>query len=160
MSAGFIYPGTFDPPTYGHLHIVNKAFLIVPSLTIICSRNAEKDEPLFSADERVELWKNYGLPSEVTVVTLSAFMKRTRNKPIVMIRGIRDVSDYQHEETVMKLNHETFAIDYYIYIHAEKDYEGVSASRARQAAQAGSVGELYQLVHRNVAKLMLARRKR
>ena len=63
MNNLFIYPGSFDPPTYGHFHIVKKFVDIYNlPLTIVCSENPDKQDGWFTTDEVKAMWKTYDLP--------------------------------------------------------------------------------------------------
>lgn len=59
----YIYPGTFSPPTWGHMHIVEKAYELIKDarypITIICSVNPDKGRNWFTPEESKELWQSY-----------------------------------------------------------------------------------------------------
>jgi len=142
-----VYPGSFCPPTYGHLHIVRKAAKIFPELTVVCSTNPDKKSRWFSEEECKEMWNAYMLPLNVTVKTFSEF---TESKPdlsnLIMVRGIRDETDLDEEKKVVMLNKEMFDIDKYFYIFSSPTLEGVSSSKVREQAQNLEINQLAKYV--------------
>ena len=127
MKKNFIYPGCFDPPTFGHFQIVTRAAEIFPSITIVCSANKEKEMiRWFSEEECKAMWQYYDLPKNVSVKTFTEYsLKDIAPENIVMIRGIRDDADMEDEKHVMKLNKERFGIDKVFYLLAEDGYENI-----------------------------------
>jgi pantetheine-phosphate adenylyltransferase len=102
-----IYPGTFDPPTNGHLDLIMRGAKIVDELIVAILRNADKGEPLFSVEERVEMLRQAtaGI-GNVTVETfdglLVEFAKQKGAKAV--LRGIRAISDYEYEFQMAMMN--------------------------------------------------------
>ncbi|OGF27701.1 hypothetical protein A2303_00545 [Candidatus Falkowbacteria bacterium RIFOXYB2_FULL_47_14] len=132
----FIYPGTFCPPTYGHLHILKKACEIFPLVRVVCSDNDRKKDRWFPAYECARLWKAYRLPENARVNTLDELKKENIDPDrLTMIRGIRGQEDINHETEVMELNTRDFGISRYFFIYADPAYARVSSSAVRQAAK-------------------------
>ncbi|MES2393032.1 MAG: pantetheine-phosphate adenylyltransferase [Acidobacteriota bacterium] len=102
-----IYPGTFDPPTNGHLDLIARGSKIVDELVVAILRNADKGEPLFAVDERVEMLREVTAGfGNVTVATfdglLVEFAKQQGAKAV--LRGIRAISDYEYEFQMAMMN--------------------------------------------------------
>lgn len=137
MESNCVYPGSFTPPTYGHLKIIERAAGIFPAVTIICSTNPDKGgKRWFSEEECRAMWQHYRLPANVTVETLTTFRaKRIPAERIVMIRGVRGMPDVAEENRVMQLNREKFGVRNFFYLWAEQEYADISSSQARQAAE-------------------------
>jgi pantetheine-phosphate adenylyltransferase len=102
-----IYPGTFDPPTNGHLDVIARAAKVVDHLVVAILRNASKGVPLFTVGEREEMLreatKGFG---NVTVETFDGLLvefARAKGAKAV-IRGIRAVSDYEYEFQMAMMN--------------------------------------------------------
>lgn len=102
-----IYPGTFDPPTNGHLDVIARAAKIAEHLVVAILRNASKGTPLFTVEEREEMLreatKGFG---NVTVETFDGLLvefARAQGANAV-IRGIRAVSDYEYEFQMAMMN--------------------------------------------------------
>lgn len=102
-----IYPGSFDPPTLGHLDLIERASQIFDRLVVAIASNVTK-QALFSVDERIEMLREMVEPIpnvEVdSFVGLSVDFARTRGA-IALIRGLRVVSDFELELTMAINNH-------------------------------------------------------
>ena len=106
-----IYPGTFDPITYGHQDIIQRAARIVDRLIVAVASNAGKG-PMFTVDERVTLvrediggWKT----SAGAAIEVQAFDTLLMNFAVscgagVIIRGLRAVSDFEYEFQMAGMN--------------------------------------------------------
>ena len=147
MGPKFIFPGSFCPPTYGHVDIAKRAAEIFPEVVVVCSRNPQKQGNWFSAEDCAKMWQAYDLPANIQITTLEKMMnQKTDFSELVMIRGIRNDDDYGHEQEVMALNFKQFGIDKYFYLIAPENYRDCSSSRARQAAESLELSELATLV--------------
>jgi pantetheine-phosphate adenylyltransferase len=102
-----IYPGTFDPLTNGHLDLIARAAKIVDELVVAILRNADKDAPLFSSQERLEMIAEAVAPiRNVTVKTFDGLLvdfARVQGARAV-VRGIRAISDYEYEFQMAMMN--------------------------------------------------------
>lgn len=148
MDSSYIFPGTFSPPTYGHLDIVRRAAAMFPEVLVICSENPEKIERRwFSPWECANMWCTYQLPKNVRVTTLDVFKAcKPDLRQAVMIRGIRNEADFEHEKKVAFYNRQEFGIDKYFYLLTGSELSGVSSSAARAAAQSLRLAEFPALV--------------
>ena len=102
-----IYPGTFDPPTNGHLDVIARGAKIVDRLVVAVLRNASKGAPLFTVNEREQMLREATAHiSNVTVETFDGLLvdfARAKGAKAV-IRGIRAVSDYEYEFQMAMMN--------------------------------------------------------
>ena len=147
-----MFPGTFSPPTYGHVDIVWQASKIFPEITIICSVNPHKNDVVFTPSECKELWKTYDLPQGAKILTFDEFQSMAIDYDrVVMIRGIRGVDDVEYEKNVMLYNKEKFGITKFYYIFGKEKYSEVSSSRAIKHAQAMDI----QALSKNVSPLVV-----
>jgi pantetheine-phosphate adenylyltransferase len=94
-----IYPGTFDPVTYGHIDLITRARKIFDEVIVAVAHNPAK-QPLFSVEERVRLLKRATRPLRGVVVdhfdALAVdYVRRRRGR--VLIRGLRMLSDFEYE---------------------------------------------------------------
>jgi pantetheine-phosphate adenylyltransferase len=102
-----IYPGTFDPPTNGHLDLIKRGAKIVDQLVVAILRNAEKGAPLFTVPERLEMMteavKEFG---NVTVTTFDGLLVdfARQQGAAAVLRGIRAISDYEYEFQMAMMN--------------------------------------------------------
>ncbi len=94
-----IYPGSFDPVTYGHLDIIRRAADIFDELTISVLNNVKKT-PLFSVEERVKILKE--ATRDMANVRIDCFsgllVDYARQKGVhVIVRGLRAITDFEYE---------------------------------------------------------------
>ena len=160
MKPLFVYPGSFCPPTYGHLAILNKAADLFPrdDINVICSLNPEKKALWFTPEECAEMWKTYDLPENTEVKTLDDFVKtRADNSDIIMIRGIRDDKDLDHEKKIVLFNQEQFGIEKYLYILSDCQHRNISSTLARKAAEDLNLTVLANLVSPMIVTKILER---
>jgi len=100
------FPGSFDPPTLGHLNIIGRAAAIFDELTVLVAENRQK-KYLFSAEERVSMlrelasgWKNVSI--SVCDVLIVDFLSKNDIK--LLIRGVRGLDDFSHEFELSMMN--------------------------------------------------------
>ena len=106
-----LYPGTFDPITYGHIDVIKKAFKVVDKIIIAISEKNKK-EHLFLSDERVEIVKNAlfkDLNFKKNKILVVPFSILTTNlckkyKSNIILRGLRAVSDFEYEFQLAEMN--------------------------------------------------------
>ncbi|OPY12934.1 MAG: Phosphopantetheine adenylyltransferase [Syntrophus sp. PtaB.Bin138] len=101
-----VYPGSFDPITFGHLDIINRALKIFDEVVIAVARN-ERKSPLFSVDERVELIKAVLKQNErAKVDTFEGLLVDyvRSQKAQAIIRGLRAISDFEYELQMAQIN--------------------------------------------------------
>lgn len=102
-----VYPGSFDPITFGHLDIIERALKIFDKVVVAVARNSEKTS-LFTIDERLSLIREVlaGNP-RVEVDTFGGLLVNyVRSKDAkVIIRGLRAVSDFEYEFQLAQVNH-------------------------------------------------------
>jgi len=94
-----IYPGSFDPVTYGHLDIIRRAAAIFDELTISVLNNVRKT-PLFSVEERVKILEN--ATRDMPNVKIDSFsgllVDYAKSKDVhVIVRGLRAITDFEYE---------------------------------------------------------------
>ena len=102
-----IYPGSFDPPTNGHLDLIERGSKIFEKLFVSIVRNPDKELPLFSVEERREMlqaltrsWKNVCVDSFEGLLVDYARQVGAH----ALLRGIRAVSDYEYELQMALMN--------------------------------------------------------
>lgn len=132
MSATYLYPGSFCPPTYGHLATLTKAVSICDHVGVVCSRNPDKTNYWFTEEECQNLWSAYKLPQNISVGTFGK--SRHDRSSIVIIRGLRHGDDIRDEAKVIATDYRDFGIDKYLHLVAGEEYCAISSSRARDAA--------------------------
>ena len=101
-----IYPGSFDPITNGHLDLIERGARLVGKLVVSVLRN-EKKQPLFSVSERMEMLREVvkGIPNvEVDFFDGLLVDYATQKNATLIFRGIRAISDYEHELQMALMN--------------------------------------------------------
>ena len=101
-----VYPGSFDPITYGHLDIIRRGLTIFDEIIVAVAKNSQKNS-LFSTDERVTLIQDVVKgEGRVTVDTFSGLLidyVSSRNAHVI-IRGLRAISDFEYEFQIAQMN--------------------------------------------------------
>jgi pantetheine-phosphate adenylyltransferase len=155
MKQIYVFPGSFCPPTYGHLHTLRKAAAMFDHVVVICSTNPQKHDNWFTPQECVRLWHSYDLPDNVSI---QYFGQQSHDlSQVTMVRGLRDADDMNYEQQVMDFNHREFGISSYIHLFCNPEFSQVSSSRARQAATKLELEKLPQYVSPLVATALLER---
>ena len=102
-----IYPGSFDPITFGHIDIVDRATSLFDQVIIGVAESRSK-EPLFSNDERIELIKEtFKDNNKINVIGYSKKLTvdlARENNAIAIIRGLRAVADFEYEFQLAGMN--------------------------------------------------------
>jgi pantetheine-phosphate adenylyltransferase len=101
-----IYPGSFDPVTNGHLDVINRGRHIFDKVVVAVARNLGKD-PLFTPEERVELIKaNVQNRPNIEVIAFDGLIVDLAEQlnAVALIRGLRAVSDFEHEFQMAQMN--------------------------------------------------------
>ena len=140
MSRKAIYPGTFDPLTFGHIDIITRAREIFPEVMVAVGQNLQKN-PFFSVKERVAmLTKATASMPGVTVCEFKGLVVdfARREKARVLIRGLRMLSDFEYE-FMMALTNRKFAPDIEtIFLMPQESYSYISSKLLREAAFLGA----------------------
>ena len=134
-----IYPGSFDPPTNGHLDLIARGSKIFDELVVGVLRNAEKSA-LFSAEERrqmlVELTSQLG---NVRVETFDGLLVdfAVRQKAQAVLRGIRAVSDYEYELQMALMNRKLEPRIETVFMMPAEAYSYLSSRMVKEIAGLG-----------------------
>jgi len=140
-----IYPGSFDPPTKGHLDLIARGSRIFDELVVAILRNPEK-APLFSVEERKEMIEL--LTSGYKNVRVDTFEGltvdyATRVRATAVLRGIRAISDYEYELQMALMNRKLQPSLETVFMMPAEHYSYVSSRLVREiAAMGGPVGAL------------------
>ncbi|MDO5146742.1 MAG: pantetheine-phosphate adenylyltransferase [Eubacteriales bacterium] len=134
-----IYPGSFDPITYGHLDIIHRAADVFDKVIVGILKNQAKS-PLFDFDERVEMiqevTKEY--PNVEVVSFQGLLIDFTREqKADVIVRGIRAVSDFEYELMMAQTNKQLNPDVETMFLATSAKYSFLSSSTVRELAVFG-----------------------
>jgi pantetheine-phosphate adenylyltransferase len=139
-----LYPGSFDPVTYGHVDIVRRAAHLVDKLVIAIGTHHDK-HPLFTAEERVKLTsevlnpvaKEIGLKLEVTTYDNLTVDAAKDAKATVVIRGLRDAGDFDYEMQMAGMNQALAPEIETVFLASSPEARHIAASLVRQIAAMG-----------------------
>jgi pantetheine-phosphate adenylyltransferase len=135
-----IYPGTFDPVTYGHIDLIKRAQEIFPELIVAVGHNSHK-KPLFSLEERVAMLKKAiaGLKDiEVSHFDGLVVDFARRRKAKVLIRGLRMISDFEYEFQMALTNRKLSPDIETIFLMPQESYSYLSSKLLKEAASLGA----------------------
>jgi pantetheine-phosphate adenylyltransferase len=130
------FPGSFDPPTLGHLNIIRRAAAIFDELTVLVAENRQK-KYLFSAEERVSMltelateWKNVSI--SVCDVLIVDFLSKNDIK--LLIRGIRGLDDFSYEFELSMMNKALDSQIETIFMTCDPEFFVLRSSAIREVA--------------------------
>lgn len=153
-----IYPGSFDPPTCGHLDVVERAAKCFGELVVAIVVNPQKRRPMFSLEERVEMLKACIAPmSNVRVEhfrgLLADYVRAAQAD--VIVKGLRVVSDFESEMSAALMNRALSQVDTF-FLMSDQKYSFVSSSLVKEVFFLG--GDVASLVPEPVLRLMTVKR--
>ena len=139
-----LYPGSFDPVTYGHVDIVRRAAHLVDKLVIAVGTHHDK-HPLFTAEERVKLTsevltpvaKEIGLKLAVTTYGNLTVDAAKDAGATVVIRGLRDAGDFDYEMQMASMNQALAPDIETVFLASSPEARHIAASLVRQIAAMG-----------------------
>jgi len=134
-----IYPGSFDPPTNGHLDLIERGSKIFDELIVAILRNPEKD-PLFSVADRRKMLE--AMTSGFDNVSVDTFEGLTvdyalRVEATTILRGIRAISDYEYELQMALMNRKLQPGLETVFMMPAEKYSYLSSRLVREIAQLG-----------------------
>ncbi|MCD7981168.1 MAG: pantetheine-phosphate adenylyltransferase [Clostridiales bacterium] len=149
-----IYPGSFDPPTFGHLDIIERSARMVDELNVAVLKNNSKN-PLFSVEERVSMLEE--MTACFPNVTVSSFDGLTADyaKSIgatIVVRGLRAVTDFEYELQIAQTNHIVNEQVDTIFLTTSLLYSYLSSTIVKEVASYG--GDISRFVPEHVMKLV------
>ena len=145
-----IYPGSFDPITFGHIDIVDRATSLFDQVIIGVAESRSK-EPLFSTDERIELVKEtFKDNNKINVIGYSKKLTvdlARENNAIAIIRGLRAVADFEYEFQLATMNRSLAPDIESIFFTPKDTLIYVSSSLVKEIAQFGGNVERFVPKH-------------
>jgi len=152
-----IYPGSFDPPTLGHLDIIHRATRLCDELVVAVLKNSAKT-PLFSVFERVnmlkEITKEY---SNVRICSFDGLLVdfAKEQQAIMIVRGLRAVTDFEYELQLSQLNKELDSNIETVFLTTSLKYSYLSSSIVKEIASFG--GDISGFVSPYIHQLVIER---
>tara|TARA_Y100000817_G_C16777152_1_gene508858 strand:- start:296 stop:787 length:492 start_codon:yes stop_codon:yes gene_type:complete len=152
-----IYPGTFDPITFGHIDVIKKGVNLFDKLIVAVSEGGEKNH-LFSTDERINLVKN-SLHKDMRIsskkIQIIKFSSLTttlcqKYKSNIILRGLRAVSDFEYEFQLAGMNRMLNAKIETIFLMSDVDNQVISSRLVKEIANLK--GDLKKFITKSVIK--------
>lgn len=156
-----VYPGTFDPITFGHMDIISRATRVVDHLIVAVAHNAGKG-PLFSIDERVQMVRDE--LGEIETNNAKVEVRSFRNLLMhftqevgarVIIRGLRAVSDFEYEFQMASMNARLDPDVETVFLTASERQQFIASRLVKEIAVLG--GDITSFVSPRVAEHVRAR---
>ncbi len=150
-----ICPGSFDPITFGHLDIIQRAANVFDHVIVAVFNNQSKS-PLFSVDERIELLKatTASIPNVSVDSHSGLLMDYAREKQAqAIVRGLRAVSDFEYELQITSMNRKLNEDVETFFIMTNNQYSFLSSSMVKEVAKyKGNVSDLVPSVVEDALK--------
>jgi pantetheine-phosphate adenylyltransferase len=151
-----LHPGSFDPPTLGHLDLVLRGRKLFDRLHVVVGVNSRKS-PLFSAVERVDLFRASLELAGIRDVEVHAWEGLTvemarRLGATVMLRGLRQAGDFEAEQSIAMMNRRLAPEIETVYLPSREEHLGLTSTLVRDIARMG--GDVSPFVPEPVAKAL------
>lgn len=149
-------PGSFDPPTNGHVDVIRRSVSIFDTVIVGVIRNPSKS-PMFTDDERVEmLTELFADEPKVEVASFEGLLVQfAQERGVdVIVKGLRAVSDFDYELQMAQMNHTLSDIDT-VFIPTSPEYGYLSSSLVKEVGRLG--GSVDGLVPGDVGRLLKER---
>tara|TARA_X000001036_G_C20578396_1_gene765660 strand:+ start:678 stop:1172 length:495 start_codon:yes stop_codon:yes gene_type:complete len=159
MKNSAIYPGTFDPITFGHIDVIKKSLKFIDKLIVAISNGREK-KYLFSKDERIKLVKtalfnDLKLPkNKIEVIEFESLTTDLckKYKSNIILRGLRAVSDFEYEYQLAGMNRKLYNKVETIFLMSDIENQIISSKFVKEIAELN--GDLKKFTTKNTIKAL------
>ena len=159
MNKVIIYPGTFDPITYGHIDVIHKALKLFDKIVVGVS-NVNNKNYLFSSEERIEivnkaLFKDLKLSKKkIIIVSFSSLTTDLckKFKSNIILRGLRAVSDFEYEFQLAGMNRKLNNNIETIFLMSDPDKQVISSKFVKEIAKLN--GKIDKFVTKSAKKAL------
>ena len=142
MKKNAIYPGTFDPITYGHIDVIKKALKIVDQVIVAISDGNNKNY-LFNTDERIEIVKRALFSdlklkqNKIKVISFNILTTTLckKNKSSIILRGLRAASDFEYEFQLAGMNRKLNKNIETIFLMSDVENQIISSKFVKEIAE-------------------------
>jgi pantetheine-phosphate adenylyltransferase len=152
-----LYPGTFDPPTLGHLDVVGRAIKLFDKLVIGVAINRDKG-PLFSLEERVAMVEadtaQFSHLGDIVAMPMEGLLVDFAHKvdASCIVRGLRAVSDFEYEFQMVGINHRLAPDIETVFYMADVEHQAIASKLVKEVARLG--GDVSPFVSASVVKAL------
>lgn len=154
-----VYPGTFDPITYGHMDVIRRASSLFDKVIVLVARNSTKT-PLFSGEERVAMIREaFKGNARIAVDLFDGLLVKyvRRRKAVAIIRGLRAVSDFEYEFQMALTNRKMDGRIDTVFLVPDERYTYLNSTIVREIARHG--GNVSDFVPPSVRRYLTAKLK-
>ena len=159
MAKTAIYPGTFDPITFGHIDVIKKSLKIDDKLIVATTDNIEKDY-LISLEERIEilnkcLFNDLRLSkNKIKIISFDDLTVKICKKyqASIIIRGLRAVSDFEYEFQLAGMNRQLNRKIETVFLMSDPDKQVISSKFVKEIANLG--GDIDRFVTKFAVKML------
>ncbi|MFC7442405.1 pantetheine-phosphate adenylyltransferase [Laceyella putida] len=149
-----VYPGSFDPITYGHLDIIERGAKVFDKIIVAVLVNSSKN-PLFSVEERKELIRE--ATGHLSIVEVDSFDGLLvdylhKRQAQVILRGLRAISDFEYELQLASINRQLSNQVETFFLMTSNDHSFISSGMVKEVAKYGA--DVKELVPPNVAQAL------
>jgi pantetheine-phosphate adenylyltransferase len=134
-----LYPGTFDPLTYGHIDIIERASVLFDRVIVTVAKNPRKS-PLFTAEERIEMIRDAVKPwTNITCESFDGLIVNfaKERQATALIRGLRVISDFENELQMAHVNRRLAHGLVTIFLMPGEKYTYLNSSIVKEVASFG-----------------------
>ena len=157
-----IYPGTFDPITFGHIDVIKKALKLFDKVVVAASDGNNKNY-LFNSDERIEIVKKalfYDLKLDKKKIEVIAFKTLTTDlckkyKSNIVLRGLRAVSDFEYEYQLAGMNRKLNNNIETIFLMSDVENQIISSKFVKEISKLN--GNINNFVTKSTVKMLKKR---
>lgn len=153
-------PGSFDPPTDGHINIIERGLEVFDKIVVAVAHNTSK-KTIFTPEERVELFqKILGKRKNIEVVTFSGLLVEycRKRKINTVLRGLRTVADYEYELQMSLANRIMYPDIETLFMMTEGRFSHISSSIIKEVISFGGSGK--NMIHPYVEKKLKEKLKK
>ncbi|AVI94442.1 pantetheine-phosphate adenylyltransferase [Oenococcus oeni] len=153
-----VFPGSFDPLTFGHLDVISRSALLFDQVIVAVGINTSKTA-MFTTEEKITLISNNTKNlKNVSVLPMPGLTFKFVSSvgADVIVRGIRNVRDYEYERDIAEINHRLGNVDT-VLLPSKAVYQDISSSNLKEVAKFGA--DISHFVPENVIKLIKLKTK-
>ena len=159
MKKNAIYPGTFDPITYGHIDVIQKSLKIFDNIVVAISDSNQKNQ-LFTTEERIEivskaLFSDLKMKKKkIKIISFNSLTTKLCKKfnSNIILRGLRAVSDFEYEFQLAGMNKKLNKDIETIFLMSEVENQIISSKFVKEIANLG--GNIERFVTRSTVKML------
>ncbi len=159
MKKNAIYPGTFDPITFGHIDVIKKSLKIVDTVIVAISENSDKNY-LFSAEERLEIVKKALFidlklkRSQIKVILFKSLTTKLCKKmnSRIILRGLRAASDFEYEFQLAGMNRKLDNKIETVFLMSDIEHQIISSKFVKEIISLG--GDIRKFTTKNTIKAL------